>query len=170
MWCVIQTLGGTEIRTADMIQKLASPDCLAECFVPKRERLKKFHGCWNKVEDVLFQGYIFAASEKPEELYEELKRIPGFTRILGREEGWFSGLGEQEETFVRGIGDERHKTSISRITVEKGKKIRVVDGPLKDYEGAVVKVDLHRKEVTVKIEFLGRDLKLKMGIEMVDNK
>ena len=46
----------------------------------------------------------------------------------------------------------------------------MVDGPLKDYEGAVVKVDLHRKEVTVKIEFLGRDLKLKMGIEMVDKK
>ena len=146
MWYVIQTLGGAETRTADMIQKMVSRDCLVECFVPKRERLKKFRGCWNKVEDVLFQGYVFAISEKPEELYEELKRIPSFTRVLGREEGWFSGLGKQEEDFVRGIGDERHKTSISKITVHEGKRIRVVDGPLKDYEGDVVKVDLHRKE------------------------
>ncbi len=88
--------------------------------------------------------------------------------MLGREEGWFSGLGKQEEDFVRGIGDERHKTSISKITVHEGKRIRVVDGPLKDYEGDVVKVDLHRKEAAVKIEFMGRKLELKMGIEMVD--
>ena len=168
MWYVIQTLGGAETRTADMIQKMVSRDCLVECFVPKRERLKKFRGCWNKVEDVLFQGYVFAISEKPEELYEELKRIPSFTRVLGREEGWFSGLGKQEEDFVRGIGDERHKTSISKITVHEGKRIRVVDGPLKDYEGDVVKVDLHRREAAVKIEFMGRKLELKMGIERVD--
>lgn len=168
MWYVIQTLGGTETRTADMIQKLASQNCLVECFVPKRERLKKFHGCWNKVEDVLFRGYVFAVSERPEELYEELKRIPALTRVLGREEGWFVGLGQQEENFVRGIGDEKHKTYISKITIQEGKKIRVVDGPLKDYEGAVVKVDLHRKEATVKVEFMGRKLDLKMGIEIVD--
>ena len=52
MWYVIQTFGGEEERTAHMIRKLVSRDCLEECFVPKRERLKKFRGSWNKVEEV----------------------------------------------------------------------------------------------------------------------
>jgi len=168
MWYVIQTFGGEEEKTADMIRKLASPEYLEECFVPKRERLKKFHGCWNKVEEVLFHGYAFAVSDSPEELYEELKRIPKLTKVLGREEGWFLGLGEKEEEFVRRIGDEGHKTSLSKVVVEEGKRIRVVDGPLKDYMGDVVKVDLHKRELVMRVEFMGRKMELKMGIEMVD--
>ena len=44
----------------------------------------------------------------------------------------------------------------------------MADGPLKDYAGDVVKVDLHRREVTVRVEFMGRKVDLKMGIEMTD--
>ncbi len=167
MWYVIQTFGGEEERTAHMIRKLVSRDCLEECFVPKRERLKKFRGSWNKVEEVLFRGYTFVVSERPEELYERLKAVPRLTKVLGREANWFLGLGEKEEKLVREIGDERHKTGLSKVVIEEGKKIRVLDGPLKDYVGAVVKVDLHKREAVVKVEFMGREMELKMGIEMI---
>ena len=73
MWYVIQTLGGKEEETADMIRKMVSSYYMEECFVPKRERMKKFHGSWNKVEEVLFHGYVFVISQRPEELYQELK-------------------------------------------------------------------------------------------------
>lgn len=167
MWYVIQTFGGEEERTAHMIRKLVSRDCLEECFVPKRERLKKFRGSWNKVEEVLFRGYTFVVSERPEELYERLKEVPRLTKVLGREANWFLGLGEKEEKLVREIGDERHKTCLSKVVIEEGKKIRVLDGPLKDYVGDVVKVDLHKREVVVKVEFMGREMELKMGIDMI---
>ena len=68
MWYVIQTLGGEEEKTADMIRRIPSY-YIEECFVPKRERMKKFHGCWNKVEEVLFQGYVFVISKQPEKFY-----------------------------------------------------------------------------------------------------
>jgi len=167
MWYAIQTFSGEEERTADMIRQQVPPDCLEECFVPKRERLKKFHGCWNKVEEVLFCGYFFAASENPVRLYEELKRVPRLTKILGREEGWFWALEEKEERFIKGIGNEGHRTPLSKVTVGAGKAIHVVDGPLKDYMGDVVKVDLHKREAVVEVEFMGRKMELKMGIEMV---
>ena len=38
---------------------------------------------------------------------------------------------------------------------------------MKDYVGAVVKVDLHKREAVVKVEFMGREMELKMGIEMI---
>lgn len=167
MWCVIQTFGGEEEKTANMIRKLVPSYCLEECFVPKRERLKKFHGCWNKVEDVLFHGYAFAVSEKPEELYEELRRIPRMTKVLGREGEWFLGLGESEKKLVQEIGGEKHKTVLSKVMIEEGKRICVVDGPLKDYVGDVVRVNLHKREVSVKVKFMGREIELKMGIDMV---
>ena len=59
MWYVIQTLSGEEEKTADVIRKMVPSNFVQECFVPKRERMKKFHGNWNKVEEVLFRGYAF---------------------------------------------------------------------------------------------------------------
>lgn len=169
MWYVIQTLGGEEEQTADMINKMVSSYYIEKCFVPKRERMKKFRGCWNKVEEVLFPGYVFVEAEWPAKLYEELRQISRFTRILGREENWFLALDKKEEELVRGISDDEHKTVLSKVAVEEGKRIRVIDGPLKNYDGDVVKVDLHKREVVVKVEFMGRMIELKMGIEMVGN-
>lgn len=166
MWYVIQTFGGQEERTADMIRRCVPSYYIEECFVPKRERMKKFHGCWNKVEEILFHGYVFVISKRPEDLYKRLRQIPKLTKILGREDNYFFPLNEAEKTTVQRLGDEDHKTSISKIEFEEGKTIRVIDGPLKDYVGSVVKVNLHKREAVVGVEFMGRTLELKMGIEM----
>ena len=167
MWYVIQTLGGEEERTADMIRKLIPSYYIEDCFIPRRERMKKFHGHWNKMEDILFHGYVFVISEHPEELYQSLRHIPKLTKILGREEGCFVSLNEEEKKLVQGIGGSEHKTPISKIELEEGKIVQVIDGPLKEYVGNVVRVNLHKREVAVRVVFMGRDLELKMGIEMV---
>lgn len=167
MWYVIQTLGGEEEQTADMIRKMIPSSCLEECFVPKRERMKKFHGVWNKVEEILFHGYVFVVSERPKELYQELKQIPRLTKVLGREGQYFFSLNKEDEGIVRGLGDKEHKTSVSKIEIAEGRQIRVVEGPLKDFEGNVVKVNLHKREVAVQVRFMGREMELYMGVEMV---
>lgn len=168
MWYVIQTLGGKEEETADMIRKMVSSYYMEECFVPKRERMKKFHGSWNKVEEVLFYGYVFVISEKPNGLYQELNQIPRLTKVLGREEGYFFSLNKEDEELVRRVGDQKHKTSMSKIVVEEGKKIQIIEGPLKYYIGNIAKVNLHKREVAVRLGFMGKEMELYMGIEMAD--
>ncbi len=168
MWYVIQTLGGEEERTANMIRRQIPPYYMEECFVPKRERLKKFHGSWNRVEEILFHGYVFVISQKPEGLYQELKQIPRLTKVLGREKASFFPLTVEEEKMVKGMGDEDHKTALSRIELGEGKKIRVLEGPLKDYAGDVVKVNLHKREVVVRVEFMGKPVEVFLGVEMVE--
>lgn len=168
MWYVIQTLGGEEERTADMIRKQVSSYYIEDCFIPKRERMKKFHGCWNKVEEILFHGYVFVISGQPEGLYQQLRQIPKLTKVLGREKEYFLALNEEEERFVQEIGNENHRTEISKIQIQEGKRIRVVEGPLKDYMGNIVKTDLHKREVLIQITFMGRKMELRLGIEMVE--
>lgn len=167
MWYVVQTFGGEEEKTADMIRRTVPPSYIEECFVPKRDRMKKFHGVWNKMEEILFHGYVFADSGRPEELYRELRKIPKLTKVLGREDACFFPLTEEEERLVRRIGDENHKTGMSKIEIDPGKKLRVIEGPLKDYVGDVVRVNLHKREVVVRVEFMGKPVELFMGVEMV---
>lgn len=170
MWYVIQTFGGQEERTADMIRKQVSPHYVKECFIPKRDRLKRFQGSWHKVEEILFPGYVFGITDRPEGLYEDLRRIPKLTKVLGREGQYFTPLDEKEEALVRRLGGQGHRMGISKVEVLEGKRIRVVQGPLKDYVGDIVKVNLHKREVAVRVEFMGRPVELYMGIEMVDIK
>lgn len=169
MWYVIQTLGGKEEETADMIQKSVSPYCIEECFVPKRERMKKFHGSWNTVEEVLFHGYVFVISERPKELYLELRQIPRLTKVLGREDEYFFSLSEEDELFIKKIGNKEYKASISQIELVEGKQIRVIEGPLKGFMGDVMKVNLHKREVAVKVRFMGREMELHLGVDMLTN-
>ena len=43
----------------------------------------------------------------------------------------------------------------------------MVEGPLKDYVGNVVKVNLHKREAVIRVMFMGRETELKVGVEMV---
>lgn len=166
VWYVIQTLGGQEEQTADMIRKRVPSYYIEDCFIPRRERMKKFQGRWNKVEEILFRGYVFVISEYPEKLYQSLRHIPKLTKLLGRDEGYFVALNEEEKKLVHELGDSQHKMSISKIGLEEGKIVQVVDGPLKNYVGNVVKVNLHNREVVVRVNFMEGEMDLKMGIEM----
>ncbi len=168
MWYVIQTLNGEEEKTANMIKKCISPCYIMDCFVPKRERIKKFHGRWNKIEEILFQGYVFVISEEPEKVYQRLREIPKLTKLLGREGNYFVPLDDEEERLVRKLGDERHMTSLSQVEIKEGRLARIIGGPLKDYVGNVVKVNLHKREAVISVEFMGRMTELKMGVEMME--
>ena len=98
MWYVIQTLEGKEEETGNMIRKTVSSYYMEECFIPKRERMKKYLGSWNREEEILFKGYVFVASQRPGELYQELKQVPRLTKFLGREEEYFWALNREEKT------------------------------------------------------------------------
>lgn len=168
MWYVIQVQGGQEERTAELIQKQVSPLAIEECFIPKKERLKKFRGRWQQMEEILFAGYVFASAKKPEELYQELKQISKLTKILQDGAFHFLPLSEEEEYTIKTMGDNYHKTRLSQVKVLEGKQILILDGPLKNQEGNIIKIDLHRREAVVRIPFMGRQVDLKLGIEMVE--
>ena len=168
MWYVIQVMGGREENTADMIRKRISSETIEECFIPKKERLKKFKGRWQQIEEILFPGYVFAEAKDPEELYRQLKQITMMTKVLQDGEFHFLPLSEEEERQIKGMGDHSHITGLSKVRVEEGKQVAILEGPLKNMEGKIVKVDLHKREVIVNVLFMGRNVKLKLGIEMVE--
>lgn len=175
MWYVIQVMGGQEEKTAGMIRARVSEAAMEECFIPKKERVKKFKGSWKRVEEILFPGYVFAEAKEPEELYCELKRITMMTKLLQDGTFCFLPLSEAEEMMIKRIGDNYHVTRLSKVRVENkdktgekcDQKVVIIDGPLKEQEGRIVRYNLHKREVTVRVLFMGREMDLKLGLELV---
>lgn len=192
MWYVIQVAGGQEEETAALIQKQIPHEILTECFIPRKERVKKFHGRWQHVEEILFPGYVFSVTTQPEELFLRLKQVTRLTKLLKDGESFFIPLSEKEEEFIRSIGDNYHITRLSRLLIREtketgtgngkengasgtglcfdnlvGKEVVILSGPLKNHPGQIQSCNLHKREVTVALPFMGRETEVRMGIEIV---
>ena len=116
---VIQTMSGKESRLAAHLEIMGVMKELAmETFVPKRQVKKRFRGEWETVTEKLFPGYLFVETEKPDELYLALKKVPMLSRILGDREIDYITLDPEEEAFIRRIGSKRGDHSIGISTVQ----------------------------------------------------
>ena len=60
------------------------------------------------------------------------------------------------------------EVGISKIAVEEGNQIRILSGPLKDLEGQIRKVNLHKRIAEVEMEFMGSRSVVYLGVEMVE--
>ena len=171
MYYVIQVKSGREDKVVEEIMKQNRKTVVFDAFLPKRKSKRKYKDGWHEIEERCFPGYVFVETDAPKSLFKDLYWIPEFTRLLGREEGTdnFVPLSEEEARMVDilyGKASER-VTNLSLIEIQEGDKIRILDGPLRDIETKIKKVNLHKRKVTVEIEIAGVIFDVDVGIDLV---
>lgn len=181
MWYVMQVMSGKELQTILMMERGISCGILENCFVPVCRMKKKYQGRWQEITEKLFPGYVFLISSEPQSLYRELKQIPALTKLLGNCEQYFTPLSKKDERFLMKLQNmqtishmpskERKaglpEVELSRVIVEENRKIRIVSGPLRNLEGQIKKINLHKRIAVVEAEFMGNKSLLHLGIEIV---
>ena len=85
----------------------------------------------------------------------------------------FTPLSEHEVEWLEKITDledESVEVGLSQIIVSEDDEIMIVSGPLKNVEGYIKKIDLHRRIAKVEVDFMNRKTILHLGIEMIGKK
>ena len=164
-WYVIQVLAKNEYRLCGKINDRISRELFTECFVPQAEYVYKINGLIEKRIRPLFPGYIFVITDKVEDFYESLRKIDGFKRIL-KEENFFTSISSEEAAFIAGVTDDEHSTSMSEGYILNS-KIYITSGPLKGREGAIKKIDRHKRVAMVKVQLMGQPRLIRMPLEIV---
>ena len=85
MWYAIQTMTGREQELIDVIDARTDHNTYRRCFYVRREAVWRREGRYIVHVETLFPGYVFVDTEEPEKFYMELKKIPKFSRLLGKE-------------------------------------------------------------------------------------
>lgn len=170
MWYVMQVTSGREGQTILMMEKSLPEGILEKCFIPVRRMKKKYQGRWHEITEKLFPGYVFLITEKPRLLYGELKKLPAMTKLLGSCEEYFSPLSQTDMDFLGKFQDLQDGVGLSRVAVGEKRQIRIIAGPLKNLEGQIKKVNLHKRTAVVEAEFMGNKSLLHLGIEIVDKR
>lgn len=166
MWYVVWIRTGQEEKLKQMCEVLIGRErAYRECFIPKTETVRRVRGSLTKRENILFPGYLFFDSADAPLLYEQLKKIPEFTKLLGAD-GVPKPLYPHEEAFLRRLSDGERVIRISKGYM-KGDELVVTDGPLKNCRGRLTHIDRHKREAKLEVDFLGDKRTLTVGLEVV---
>ena len=165
-WYVVQVRTGKEEEIAKKLQFHIDHDILLECFIPHCVRKKKFRGQWQLVEEVLFRGYIFVITDKIDDLYTQLKKVPDLTILLGNDGEEIFPVYPQEALFLSRFSTENHIVDFSKGYIN-GDAISIIEGPLMGLEGHITKIDRHKRVAYVDVNLLGRVSTVQVGLEII---
>ena len=165
-WYAVWIQTGKEEQIRDICRRrLADKQIYEDCFVPKYERPWRENGVWIKKLEVLFPGYLFFVTEDAVGLRRELKGLPEFSMVLGDNEGPIPLYQDEIDFLQKHVNQDKvFEISLGEVI---GKELVVVDGPLKDLAGKVVHVDRHKRQAVLEVEFFGRVVRMRVGLEIV---
>lgn len=170
MWYVIQTVNGQEQQVCTWINQRMDHTLFDRCFVPLYEDVWRKEGVGHISIMKTFAGYVFIKTDRPDEVYEELRKIPKLAIMLSdqidqssQKEKTFIPVSAEEEQFLRSI----YTDGIMRVSyIEKNSDGRVTSiiGPLEKYRDHIVKLDLSHRRAVAEIPLFGQMRRMKFGL------
>ncbi len=168
MWYAVQTITGNEEEAIESIRRMVDKSVYEECFLLKREAVWRIQGACKVHVERLFPGYVFVSTESPKELYQQLKGVSSYTKILGKEEEEFYPVSAEEEGFLKELlnGDEEYTVRLSPVEVDEQGEIVECGRPLEGYLDRVIKKRIRLRYVIIRVHLFGRDREILMGIRL----
>ncbi len=164
MWYVLQTLTGKEEELVRMIKKIVPCELYSDCFVAYYERVWRKQGKSVIHIERLFPGYVFVITDKTEELFWQLKNVPAMTKLISDGSFTFLPLEEEEEMFLQDMLGEKRIIQLSYVKVHGRDNVEVISHPLKKYKDQVMRYQLKKRYVIIKLKMLGRDKTAALGL------
>ena len=178
MYYVIYVNARNESGAKELIGRYIPDSLYSDCFYPVRLMKKKLRGRWTIVHERLIPGYIFIESNDVKALYKELRKLPMFLRLLGKEESeedidiyplsdeevrWLKVLSQGKDTK-----ENKHLIELSRVGFDENDEIIVLDGPLLGLQGKIKKINLHKRVAEVELKFMNQDVIFFLGIDIIE--
>ena len=165
-WYAVQVRSGHEEMIERTCEILVGHDYYKECFIPKTKKMKKFKGKWVFKEEILFKGYIFMISDHVDELFNELKKVPDLTKVLGKKDDIIFPIYKEEVKYLMKFGGVEHIVDVSSGYIE-GDTVHVTEGPLIGQEGNIRKIDRHKRIAYVDVSLFGQVTTVQVGLEII---
>lgn len=160
-WCVFCKTGSEK----NVVQLMTALDNGLEAIAPVRVLQEKRKGKWQQREQILFPGYVFLYAEEEID-FELIKRIPGFYKVLGNKSDFKKLRGTDYEYSMWIYRHQGHIETSKVLTI--GRTVKVIDGPLLDGFGTIVKLDKHKRRIWVDFEFDGKMRTVSLSAECVE--
>jgi len=157
-WYVIHTYSGYEDAVArnlkQRIESLGMEDKIFNVVVPKEKKIKIKNGKRKITEEKIYPGYVIVEMIVSDDSWYVVRNTPNVTGFVGAGTTPIPVSLQEIDNLKKRMGVEEPKF---KIDVKINDAIKITDGPFKDLDGKISKVDEERGKVKVLINMFGRD-------------
>ena len=174
-WYALWVTTGKEMET---IQELNRKGAACQWIFPVYVRKKKYRKAWHDEVKSMFPGYVFFTESGLSSLHVALANFSDFACVLTAEKKPIP-LWPHEIEFIRQITNPEPNDAEPSITVLKvecsygiieNDQIIITQGPLRNREAMIKKIDRHKRLATVELTMLGRPMTVNLSLEIVHKK
>ena len=165
-------------KESDVINRffMAFPD--GQAISPTRTRIRRAHDAAIEERVPLLPGYVFfQITEKESEVAEaidanliallQFTRIDSVLKLLRYSDGTWRLFGT-DDLFAEMLFKSGGNIELSQAYFDRGNRIRILDGFLKNYEGHITNVNRKKKTVEVTVDLQGKRVIMWLGYELVE--
>ena len=149
---------------------------ILEIAIPQTPAIKvKRDGNRQVIEEKVFPGYVLVRMVLDDETQSAVRTTPNVINFVGAEERRATGRGrghvkpmpltQKEVNRIFRRTQERKPTV--KVHLTEGDRIRVIDGPFKDFEGEVIEVSGERNRLKALLSIFGRDTPVELEFSQV---
>ncbi|MDD7203483.1 MAG: transcription termination/antitermination protein NusG [Coriobacteriales bacterium] len=169
-WYVVHTYSGYENKVKTNIEHLKETQGLEEnifdILIPTEEVTElKEGGRRVTSEKKVLPGYVLIRANMDARTQVAIRNTPGVTGFVGSEGQPEPLTREEFNKLIKRVSPERHKKTTTDLT--EGQVVKVVSGPLADFDGTVSEVNAEAGKVKVLVSIFGRETPVELGFDQV---
>lgn len=171
-WYAVNTKSGHEAKAKRDLQQRIRSQALHGRFGELRiptERVSEVKGDQRvEVERKTMPGYLFVQMRLDGDTWEAVKGTPSITGFVGCTQDKQEPVPLSPAEVDRMLNIKPTRASAARAPqFQAGQTIRIVDGPMADFQGEVESVDLGRRRLRVKLSIFGRETPVEVSLDQV---
>ena len=168
-WFVIHCYSGYEKKVRhnleQRIETMGMKDKIFDVVVPTEEEIEVKDGKRRTVERRVFPGYILVNLILSEESWYVVRNTPGVTGFVGMGNDPTPLRPEEVAQIIKRMEADAPRIKVSFRVDER---VRIVEGPFKDFHGTVAEIDMDKAKVRVMVNFFGRETPVELDFLQVE--
>ena len=169
-WYVVHTYSGYEKKVKTNVEHLKETQGLEEnifdILIPTEEVTElKEGGRRVTSEKKVLPGYVLIRANMDARTQVAIRNTPGVTGFVGSEGQPEPLTREEFNKLTKRVSPERPKKTTTDLT--EGQVVKVVSGPLADFDGTVSEVNAEAGKVKVLVSIFGRETPVELGFDQV---
>jgi len=168
-WYILQCYSNQEMKVQARIESLIQDqhltDRIFQVLIPKEETVEIKNNKRMEKTVKIFPGYIFIEMIPDEEVYFQIRRLPGVSKFIGSK---FSPLPVTQDDILRVLRKSGDKSKKIEVDFLIGDFVKVVSGPFRGYSGPISEINIERGKLKAKISIFSRETPVELDFDQVE--
>jgi transcriptional antiterminator NusG len=171
-WYVVHAYSGYENKVkkslGEYIERAGLEERFGQILVPSEEVVEIRDGKKRTSERKFFPGYVLVQMDMDDETWHLVKSVPQVMGFIGGTSDRPAPISNKEvDRILQKVEDGVDKPK-PKVIYEPGEMVRVTDGPFKEFEAVVDRVDYDKNKLQVSVLIFGRSTPVELEFTQVE--